>query len=154
MRKYIMIASIFQIQMRLFPDFIIFFMLPLVLILEVVVLKIGLVITKAEVHTSIRWVLISLGLQIGVILFIATPLTLLGFSGFYNSGSALPVIIGVSVITALFLDMNVLNVIHRLGFKKAIIVFALMLIPLFIAGGIVAYIMNTAQQIAQSQMAT
>ncbi len=124
------------------PNEGLFFFFPLMFILALVLLKIGLVITKAEVRTGIKWVLISFGIQVGVFFFVAGPLMLAGFTE-TNGGGPPGILILLFVIIALFMDVNILNITHELGLKRAIIVFVFIFIPFaFVVGFIIFIISN------------
>ena len=119
-----------------------FFFFPLMFILTLILLKIGLVITKAETRTGIKWVLISFGIQVGVFFFVAGPLMLAGFSE-TDGGGPPAILIILFVIIALFMDVNVLNITHELGLKRALIVFIFIFIPFaFVVGFIIFIISN------------
>ncbi|TFG08196.1 MAG: hypothetical protein EU539_03055 [Promethearchaeota archaeon] len=116
------------------PPQLLFVFFPAMFGLALILLKAGLALTKAEVRTTFKWVLASFGIQVGVFFFVGSPLMLLGFSGMMQGGPEFSLII-IFVIVALFLDVNVLNVTHQLGMKRALIVFFMMLIPfLFVVG--------------------
>lgn len=119
-----------------------FFLFPIMFILALVLLKIGLVITKAEVRTEIKWILISFGIQVGVFFFVGGPLMLAGFSE-TDGGGPPAILIILFVIIALFMDVNVLNITHELGLKRALIVFIFIFIPFaFVVGFIIFIISN------------
>jgi hypothetical protein len=110
------------------------FLFPIMFGLALVLLKIGLILTKAEVRTGFKWVLVSFGIQVGVFFFVGGPLMLLGFSGMMEGGPPV-ILILILIVVALFMDINVLNVVHHLGMKRALMVFLLILIPFsFIVG--------------------
>ena len=132
-----MLLMLLQIRMRFFPDFIFFFLLPIIALTEIVVLKIGLKLTHAPEHKSMKWVLASFGIQVAVIFFVASPLILLGLIGQFQGD---PSLIIAFILLALFIDLNILNAIHKLGFKKALVVFVLMMIPVAIMMGIIGSI--------------
>lgn len=99
--------------------------------LALVLLKLGLIVTKAEVRTGFKWVLISFGTQVGIFFFAGGPLMLLGFAGEMEGGPPVVLII-IFILLALFIGVNILNVMHQLGMKRALIVFAMMLIPFLV----------------------
>ncbi len=140
-----MIEAMFQIVMRVFPDFIIF-MLSIFAISEIVALKIGLIITKAQDKRNMKWVLISFAIQVGIFFFIASPLILMGMTGSFQQGGPNPLLVIIFILLALFVDLNILNVLHKLGFKRALIVFGLMMIPFIITFVIITSVINTATQ--------
>jgi len=125
-----MLLTIFQMSPAAFAtiiaNIIIFFIVGLIM------LKIGLVATKAEVRTGIKWVLISFGIQVGMFFFVASPLILMGVSGAFGEQGPEIILIIIFIILALFMDIHVLNVLHQLGIKRALLVFALMAIPFLI----------------------
>jgi hypothetical protein len=98
-------------------------------IIGLIMLKLGLVITKAESRTGFKWLMGSFGIQVGMFFFVASPLILMGVSGAFGRRGPEFVLIFIFLILALFMDINVLNVLHRLGLKRALIVFALMALP-------------------------
>jgi hypothetical protein len=54
--------------------------------LALLLLKIGLLLTKAEVRTGFKWLLASFGFQVGTFFFVGGPLMLLGFAGEMEGG--------------------------------------------------------------------
>ena len=102
-------------------------------------LKVGLLITKADVRTSFKWLLASFGIQVGMFFFVASPLILMGVSGAFGRGGPAIVLIIIFLILAMFMDLHLLNVLHQLGLKKALLVFGLMALPfLFVSFSVVA----------------
>jgi len=99
--------------------------------LALLLLKLGLVFTKAEVRTGFKWILISFGSQVGIFFFVGGPLMLLGFSGEMEGGPPVLLMI-IFIFLALFMGINVLNVMHQLGMKRALIVFLMMVIPFLV----------------------
>ncbi|MFX1260275.1 MAG: hypothetical protein ACFFAN_20685 [Promethearchaeota archaeon] len=133
-----------QIKMRFFPDFIFFFLLPIVAIIDLILLKIGLKITNAEEKTRFKWILASYGIQVSVFLFLSVPFILWGILGEFEDEGPNPLLIILSFLLAMFIDVNILNVIHKLGIKRALFVYGLMMIPVFIAIGIIFSILASA----------
>lgn len=89
---------------------------------DIVILKIGLLITKTEEKSSFKWVAASFGIQFGLVFFISTPLILEGLTGgFSNSGPDIPLIVLVVIFSA-FVDINLINVIHKIGIKRSIVI--------------------------------
>ncbi len=136
----------FQIVMRVFPDFIIF-MLSILAISEIFALKIGLLITKAQDKKNLKWVMISFAIQVGIFFFIASPLILMGMTGSFQQGGPDPMLIALFILLALFVDLNILNVLHKLGFKRALLVFGIMMIPFIIIVVIISSVMTMASQV-------
>ena len=118
-----------------FSDESIFITLGIMFGLALLLLKLGLIFTKAEVRTGFKWVLVSFGTQVGIFFFIGGPLMLLGFAGMMGGGPPVVLII-IFIFLALFIGVNLLNVMHQLGMKRALIVFLLMLIPLLVVDAI------------------
>lgn len=114
-----------------FSDETIFMTLGIMFGLALVLLKLGLIVTKAEVRTGFKWVLASFGTQVGIFFFVGGPLMLLGFAGEMEGGPTVILII-IFIFLALFIGVNLLNVMHQLGMKRALIVFAMMLIPFLV----------------------
>ena len=111
-------------------------------IIGLIMLKIGLVISKAEVRTSSKWLMISFGIQVGMFFFVASPLILMGVSGAFGERGPEIILIIIFLILALFMDINILNVLHKLGLKRALLVFGLMAIPfLMVTFSIISLIM-------------
>ena len=126
-----MLLTLLQIRIRFFPEFVFYFLIPILCIVEIVVLKIGLSVTHAPEKKGFKWVLASFAIQIAVIFFVASPLMLMGMAGGFDGGES-GGLITAFVLLALFIDINILNVIHKLGMKKAVAVFLLMMIPFFV----------------------
>ena len=126
-----MIFLLFQEGQDPFSDESIFITLGIMFGLALLLLKLGLIFTKAEVRTGFKWVLVSFGTQVGIFFFIGGPLMLLGLAGVMGGGPPVVLII-IFIFLALFIGVNLLNVMHQLGMKRALIVFLLMLIPLLV----------------------
>ncbi len=94
---------------------------------DILLLKFGLAITKAQKRTRIKWVAVSFLIQFGVIFLISSPLFLLGFAGEFdgNPGVIIPVIMFCT-----FIDLNVINVIHQVGLKRSLIVVLIIILPI------------------------
>jgi hypothetical protein len=107
------------------------------------IFKLILAAFKAEEKTGIKWVAISYILQLGLILMIASPFILLGFAGVFQKGDPAPGIIVVSIILAIFVDINVLNIIHKTGLAKALGSFFIMIIPLIIGGVLIVILLKS-----------
>jgi len=126
-----LIFLLFQEGSDPFSDETIFMTLGIMFGLALVLLKLGLIVTKAEVRTGFKWVLASFGTQVGIFFFVGGPLMLLGFAGEMEGGPPVVLII-IFIFLALFIGVNILNVMHQLGMKRALIVFAMMLIPFLV----------------------
>ncbi|MFW9952660.1 MAG: hypothetical protein ACFFKA_21270 [Candidatus Thorarchaeota archaeon] len=104
----------------------IFFIIGL-LVADFVLLKIGLTLTKAERWKRMKWVAASYFIQFGTIFIIGSPLMILGMIGVFQGD--IVAIIPVVIVSA-FIDMNVINVIHRIGLKSSLIIVIMILVPM------------------------
>lgn len=100
----------------------------MLILFDLLLLKIGLAITKAEVKKSMKWVAISFAIQFGIIFFISSPLILYSMIGEFRGDQGIIVLV---VFFSLFIDVNVINLIHRIGIKRSIVV------VIFVVGPIV-----------------
>ena len=115
------------------------FTLPILFVIAFVMLKVGLVVAKTEVRAGFKWVIASYGIQVGLTFFISLPLFFIGISGgFGDAGPDMPLII-LTIFMSCFIGVNILNVLHRLGMKRALLIFVLIFIPLVLS---VALIFN------------
>ena len=110
----------------------IFVIIIIAFIVALILLKVGLVITKAEARTGFRWLLASFGIQVGMFFFVGSPMILLGLSGAFGEQGPEVIFIIIFLVLALFIDLHVLNIVHQLGLKRALLVFGLMAIPFLI----------------------
>ena len=114
---------------------LIIFSVSLILV-DILLLKIGLAITKAQEKTNMKWVAGSFGIQFGIIFFVASPLFLLGMMGRLGGegeeGGEGGIIILV-VLFSLFIDLNVINVIHKIGIKRSVVVVIFVVGPIITA---------------------
>ncbi|MBN1799929.1 MAG: hypothetical protein JW891_00390 [Candidatus Lokiarchaeota archaeon] len=96
------------------------------------ILKIGLVAAHAEVKREWKWVFASAFMQAGAVFFVMLPL-------FFNmlletnmeGGPPVGLLLGLMSL-GLFIDLNILNMFHRIGIKKALIIFLFEIIPVVI----------------------
>ncbi len=100
------------------------------LVVAFLILKLGLIIVKAERRTGMKWVGYSFLIQFGVIFAIGSPLMLLGFAGAYEGD---PLAIIPIIVVAAAVDLNIINVIHQVGLKRSFFVLALILVPMVFA---------------------
>jgi hypothetical protein len=112
--------------------------------LALILLKLGLVLTKAEVRTSFKWVLVSFASQVGIFFFVGGPLMLLGFAAEMEGGPP-GVLILIFILLALFMGIHVLNVMHKLGIKRAFIVFLMILVPFLVVDAILIILLMNGQ---------
>ncbi|MHA1803241.1 MAG: hypothetical protein ACTSU4_01775 [Promethearchaeota archaeon] len=118
-----------------------FIFIPVFILTEIVLLKIGLMIVKAQERKNFYWVIISFFIQLLVIFFVFLPFILFGIAGEFN-GENNPAILLV-ILLALFVDYNLINMIHRLGAKRSLVVFLLFGIPFIIFANILGIIINS-----------
>ena len=96
---------------------------------DILLLKLALVVTKAQKRTRMKWVAGSFAIQFGIIFIISSPLFLLGFMGKFQG--ELNVIIPI-VILSLFIDLNVINVLHQVGLKRSFGILLIIFVPIII----------------------
>jgi len=102
----------------------------LLILFDMLFLKIGLAITKAEVKKNMKWVAISYGIQLGVIFFVCSPLILYGMIGALEINPGIMILV---VFFSLFIDVNIINLIHRIGIKRSVVVVFFVVLPLVTA---------------------
>ena len=122
---------------------VIIYVIVIAFIVGLILLKIGLIISKAETRTGFKWLLGSFGIQVGMFFFVGSPLILLGISGAFGKQGPEIILIIIFLVLALFIEVNLLNILHRLGLKRALLVFALMVAPfLIVSFSIIALIVQ------------
>lgn len=82
-------------------------------------------------RTSFKWVTYSVLIQVGITVFICSPLIILGLLGEFQKGPPNPGLIVAFALLSFFIDLNVVNVIHKNGMKKSVFV-ALIVVPITI----------------------
>ena len=92
-------------------------------------LKLALVVTKAQKRTQMKWIAGSFAIQFGIIFIISSPLFLLGFMGKFQGepDAIIPI-----VILSLFINLNVINVLHQVGLKRSFGILLIAIVPLII----------------------
>jgi len=125
------IQLFFLTQAQLDP----FIIIAVLLLVGVLIFAIALAITKAEVKTNAKWVFGSFFIQFGVIFFISIPIMLGGITGDSSNGGPDDGLIATVIIFSAFIDVQVVNIIHKLGMKRSLIVVILIIGP--IAGAMV-----------------
>ncbi|TFF86696.1 MAG: hypothetical protein EU517_00155 [Promethearchaeota archaeon] len=129
-----MLFSILQMGIGWIGDYEEIILSAVLIVGDILLLKLGLFLTKAEYRTKIKWVSISFLIQFGAIFLISSPILVLGFSGALNGLGGPPFqLIIPAIIFSLFLDFNLINVIHRIGLKRAFIVAIIILVPIVFA---------------------
>ena len=94
---------------------------------DILLLKLALVITKAQKKTRMKWVAGSFLIQFGIIFIISSPLFLLSFMGKFQGD--FDVILPIIILSA-FIDLNVINVLHQVGLKRSFGILAITLVPI------------------------
>ncbi|TFF85480.1 MAG: hypothetical protein EU518_01085 [Promethearchaeota archaeon] len=133
--------SIFQIGL---PSELIISIVALIIFItsEIVFLKIGLKITKAEKRINLKWIVGSIFIQIGLIVFIGVPLIIIGASGgFEDGGPNLAILISLLII-GILLEINLINVLHEPGFGKSIVIFIFFVIPIVLTISVLVVILT------------
>ena len=76
-----------------------------------------------------KWVAGSFAIQFGIIFIISSPLFLLGYMGSFKGepDAIIPI-----VILSLFIDINVINVLHQVGLKRSFGILLLTFVPLIL----------------------
>ncbi|MHA1255606.1 MAG: hypothetical protein ACTSPS_08420 [Promethearchaeota archaeon] len=94
---------------------------------DILLLKLALVVTKAQKRTRMKWVAGSFAIQFGIVFIISSPLFFLGFMGKFQGepDAIIPI-----VILSLFIDLNVINVLHQVGLKRSFGILLLTFVPL------------------------
>ncbi|MHA2280934.1 MAG: hypothetical protein ACXAC5_08790 [Promethearchaeota archaeon] len=101
----------------------------------IIILKIGLMITKAQSKTDFKWIIGSYLIQYGVILFISTPM-LLDMLLNFMTGSSFdyhgpdPGMIAIVVVFSAFISVNLINMIHKPGIKRSVVIALMILGPI------------------------
>ncbi|MBY9004798.1 MAG: hypothetical protein KGD73_12545 [Candidatus Lokiarchaeota archaeon] len=102
-------------------------------------LKFGL--AKSHSKRNFKWLAISIIMQLFMIALLASPFILMGFAGKFSYDGPSPALIIFAIVLAIFLDLNIINIIHKTGLKRAILCFLLMIVPL-IAGTIIGVLLS------------
>jgi hypothetical protein len=123
---------IFQNGTTSFDEYIPLIMIGVLLVADIFILKFGLIITKAESKRNLKWVAISFLIQFGAIFFISLPTFLMGMTGEFDEGPNPGIIIPI-VLLSVFIDINLINVIHKIGIKRSVVVSFLILVPIIAA---------------------
>jgi len=105
------------------------------------ILKIGLIISNAEVNREWKKVIISSLIQAGLCFFIMSPLFINMFLDFGSEhgpeGDEMAGLIAGLLALGMFINLQVINVFHRVGMKRALIIFIMEVIPVIIIMSIV-----------------
>ena len=108
----------------------------LLIISGMIILKIGLAVTKAESNTNFKWIAGSFFIQYGVSLFISAPMLLnmvlaltTGSSNNYRGPD--PGSMAMSITFSILISVNLINMIHKPGIKRSIVIALLIVGPIF-----------------------
>lgn len=123
---------IFQNGTNAFDEYGPLIMMAVLLVADIFILKFGLMITKAQSKRNLKWVAISFLIQFGAIFFISLPTFLMGMTGEMDEGPHPGIIIPI-VVLAVFIDINLINIIHKIGIKRSVVVAFLILVPIILA---------------------
>ena len=91
-------------------------------------LKLGLATAKSKTRKGFKWLAISIIMQLFIVALLASPFILTGFAGGFDDDE--PGLIIFAIVLAIFMDLNIINILHKTGLKKALLCFFLMIIPL------------------------
>ncbi len=94
--------------------------------------KLGLASVKSKTRKGFKWLAISVIMQLFIVALLASPFILIGFTGESEYKGPSPGLIIFAIILAIFLDLNIINVLHKTGLKRALLCFFLMLVPLVV----------------------
>ncbi len=96
---------------------------------DILLLKLALVVTKAQKRTRMKWVAGSFLIQFAIIFIISSPLFLLGAMGAFNDDGPGGIIIIIILLSA-FIDINIVNILHQIGLKRSFIIVVIILVPI------------------------
>ncbi|MFX1236717.1 MAG: hypothetical protein ACFFAS_00820 [Promethearchaeota archaeon] len=100
------------------------------------ILKIGLIITNAEKNREWKFVAASAFMQAGAVFFVMFPMFMMMLLNYDSEdGGGGPPDFGLMfglMGLGLFIDLNILNVFHRIGLKRAFVVFIIEFVPVII----------------------
>ncbi|MFX1502008.1 MAG: hypothetical protein ACFFDH_13675 [Promethearchaeota archaeon] len=100
--------------------------------IDILLLKLALIITNAQEKRNIKWVVGSFGIQFGIVFFISSPLILYGMIGAFQEGGEWR-IIPLVIIFSVFIDLNVVNILHKIGLKRSLVVMIFVVVPIVLA---------------------
>lgn len=126
-------------------DFIPIIILLVCILADILIFKIGLAIAKAEIKKGLKWVAMSFLIQFGAIFFISSPMMLMGLAGAMDGPPDAGLIVPI-IIFSVFIDFNLINIIHKIGIKKSIVIGIIIFIPMFFAMYFLGYLIATLPQ--------
>ncbi|MFW9989361.1 MAG: hypothetical protein ACFFC3_11955 [Candidatus Odinarchaeota archaeon] len=97
------------------------------ILIDILLLKLALIITNAQEKRNMKWVLSSFGIQLGIVFFIGSPLILYGMIGAFEGDEGMIIMV---VLFAIFIDLNVINILHKIGLKRSLVVMILVVGPI------------------------
>ncbi|MBY9015809.1 MAG: hypothetical protein KGD68_08975 [Candidatus Lokiarchaeota archaeon] len=122
-----MLFTFLQMNGSSIGELIPFIMMGVLAAADILLLKLALVITNAQKKTRMKWVAGSFLIQFGIIFIISSPLFLLSFMGSFHGDA--DVIIPI-VILSVFIDLNVINVLHQVGLKRSFVILLITIVPI------------------------
>ncbi|MFX0011118.1 MAG: hypothetical protein ACFE9R_12435 [Candidatus Hermodarchaeota archaeon] len=124
-----MISTFFQMGNFKIDEIIPLIMIAAFAVGDILLLKLGLVITKAQKRKRMKWVAGSFAIQFGVVFAISSPLFLLGIIGaFHGEPQGIVPIVFISA----FIDLNIINILHQIGLKRSLVVVVFTFAPIFL----------------------
>jgi hypothetical protein len=141
-----------QLLMSFFPEFVFIILVPIFLVAEIVVVKIALKLAKAQERKGFKWVILSVFIQIGFFAFVAMPFLFFGMMGLFSGSSngngggistgALMSMLMPLLLFAMILDIGIINILHKIGPRRSLGVFIMMVIPMVILGAYIGTMMS------------
>ncbi len=122
-----MLFTFLQMGLPSIGELIPFIIMGVLAVVDIVLLKLALVVTKAQKRNKMNWVAGSFAIQFGIIFIISSPLFFLGFMGKFQGD---PDVIIPIIILSSFIDLNVINVLHQVGLKRSLGILLLTFVPL------------------------
>jgi len=122
-----MLFTFLQMGVSPIGELIPFIIMGVLAAVDILLLKLALVVTKAQIRNKMNWVAGSFAIQFGTIFIISSPLFFLGFMGKFQGD--LDVIIPIIILSS-FIDLNVINVLHQVGLKRSLGILLLTFVPL------------------------
>jgi len=129
-----MFFNILQMGMGSLYEYRELIIIVVLIVVDIFLLKFSLLLTKAEYRTRIKWVGVSFLVQFGAIFLVSSPILILGFAGALSDFSGPPFqLIIPAILASVFLDFNLINVIHKVGLKRSLLVSVIILVPIIFA---------------------
>lgn len=98
---------------------------------DILLLKLGLMVTRAQKRTRFKWVAGSFALQFGAVFAINSPSFIMGIAGVFQgeAGDIIPKVLPL-IIISLFINLNLINILHQGGLKRSLIVLVFNFAPI------------------------